>query len=434
MRRLSRSIVLTVLGTALTVMAGTTAAHAAPVTAPNPVSARSSCPSSAGGNLGSASTPKGAVKIYGHGWGHGMGMSQYGAQGAARLGCDYRTILRTYYYGSQIVKRDMTAPVVLNLAAASSGSRLNAESGNVRWNSSTRQVVQPRGTTWTVSRKAIDGRLGVALYDHTGHRRMYVPNAAVLTASHSGRVVVLRASSSSKPLRTQYDRARFIGSSTGIAVTETILATRRGGAVEKYLRGLGEVPVSWPTQALKAQVVAARTYLSTKFDAGSGAYLLSSGTADQVYNGYDVESVDASTGGNWRAAVHDTDREVIVDSSGRTIEALYSSSMGGRTENREYVWGRYEISYLQSVDDSRWDAASDNPYRNWSVGMTRTAFAQKFGFDSVSSWSVAARGSDQRLAGVRISGSVNGQKVTRYFTGADARYRLGLRSPGFTFG
>jgi len=363
-----------------------------------------------------------------------MGMSQYGAQGAARLGCGYRTILRTYYHGAQIVQRDLTAPVVLKLAAASSGSKVTAETGNVRWNSSVRKVVQPRGTTWTVARRAIQGRLGVALYDHTGKRRMYVPNAAVLTASHTGRVIGLRASSSSSTLRTQYDRVRFIGSSAGIAVTETIVASRQGSAVQKYLRGLGEVPVSWPTQALKAQVVAARTFLSTKYDAASGAYVLTSGTADQVYRGYDVESVDASIGGNWSAAVRDTAGQVLVDSSGRTIEALYSSSMGGRTENREYVWGRYQISYLQSVDDSRWDAASDNPYRNWSVGMTRSAFAKKFGFDTVSSWSVAARGSDQRLSGVRITGTVDGVRTTRSFTGAEARYRLGLRSPGFTFG
>ncbi len=180
--------------------------------------------------------------------------------------------------------------------------------------------------------------------------------------------------------------------------------------------------------------MAARTYLSSKYSAAANAYVLSSGTADQVYRGYDVEATDAANGGDWRKAVIATDRQVIVDGAGRTIEALYSSSMGGFTENREYVWGKYEISYLKGVDDSRWDAASDNPYRNWSVGLTKAAFAKKFGFDSVSSYSVAARGSAKRLSGVKITGQVDGQKVTKTFTGADARYRLGLKSPGFTFG
>ena len=47
----------------------------------------------------------------GHGWGHGLGMSQYGAQGAARLGCAYRRILRTYYTGTRVTPAAMPATV-----------------------------------------------------------------------------------------------------------------------------------------------------------------------------------------------------------------------------------------------------------------------------------------------------------------------------------
>jgi stage II sporulation protein D len=429
MRR-PRSIALTVLGTALAVLAGPTAAHAASV----PVAAKKSCPSAGGGTLGKASVPKGAVKIYGHGWGHGMGMSQYGAQGAAKLGCDYKTILKTYYYDASLAKKTLSAPVVLNLASGASKSKLEAETGTVRWASSTRSVVQSMGSTWTVSRKTINEQPGIALFDQTGKRRMFVHNAGVMSAAHTGKVVNVYPYGSSSALSTRYDTARYIGSGAGISVTETIVASDGYSAVQKYLMGLGEVPVSWPSEALKAQTVAARTYLSSKYSASANAYVLSSGTADQVYRGYDVEATDAANGGNWRRAVMATDRQVVVDGSGHTISALYSSSMGGFTENREYVWGKYQISYLKGVDDSRWDAASDNPYRNWSVGMTKAVFAKKFGFDSVSSYSVAARGSEKRLTGVRITGKVDGQKVTRTFTGADARYRLGLKSPGFTFG
>jgi peptidoglycan hydrolase-like amidase len=116
------------------------------------------------------------------------------------------------------------------------------------------------------------------------------------------------------------------------------------------------------------------------------------------------------------------------------IEAMYSSSMGGHTENRQYVYGRYGISYLQAVDDSRWDNASSNPNRRWSKGFTKAGFAKRFGFDSVSSWSVAARGSRTRVNGVKIVGKRDGRTVTAWFTGAQARSKLGLRSPGFVFG
>lgn len=429
MRR-PRSITLTVLGTAFAVLAGSATAVAAPA----PLAAKQSCPTPGGGKLGKASAPKGAVKIYGHGWGHGMGMSQYGAQGAARLGCDYKTILKTYYHDAALSKKALNAPVVLNLASGASQSRLQAETGTVRWASSVRSVVQPKGTTWTVSRKTIKGNQGIALFDHTGKRRMFVQNAGVMSAGHTGKVVNVYPYGGSSALSTRYDTARYVGSGSGIKVTETITSSGGQSAVQKYLMGLGEVPVSWPIEALKAQTVAARTFLSTKYNASAEAYVLSTTTSDQVYKGWDIESVDARYGGNWRKAVIATNNQVIVDGAGRTIEALYSSSMGGYTENREYVWGKYEISYLKPVDDSRWDAASDNPYRNWSVGMTKTAFAKKLGFDSVSSYTVAARGKAARQNGVKIVGKVKGKTVTKTFTGADVRYRLGLRSPGFTFG
>jgi peptidoglycan hydrolase-like amidase len=113
---------------------------------------------------------------------------------------------------------------------------------------------------------------------------------------------------------------------------------------------------------------------------------------------------------------------------------MYSSSMGGHTENRQYVYGNYGISYLKAVDDSRWDAASDNKYSAWSKGFTKKDLAKRFGFDSVTSWSVAKRGSSARLNGVRITGQKAGKTVTASFTGAQAKTRLGLRSPGFVFG
>ena len=78
--------------------------------------------------------------------------------------------------------------------------------------------------------------------------------------------------------------------------------------------------------------------------------------------------------------------------------------------------------------------ASDNPYRRWSKGFSKANLADRFGFDSVSSWSVPKRGSAARLNGVLITGKKAGKTVTVSFTGTQARARLGLRSPGFTFG
>ena len=396
--------------------------------------AAANCPSSGGVKIAEAATPDAVVKVFGHGWGHGMGMSQYGAQGAARLGCSYRTILGTYYFDSTLATRDLNAPVLLSLASMATTAKLDAESGTVRWLTGSRSSVQPQGTTWSVTRRTVSGRAGLVLLDQKGSRKLFAADGAVLNARHAGTVVKVRPTGSTAGLRSRWGNGRFIGSSAGVRVAEVIGSGQGYTAVQKYLMGLAEVPVSWPVEALKAQVVAARTYLSSKYSASDQAYVLKTTTADQVYRGYDQEKADTALGGRWHTAVVATEGRVIVDAAGRTIEAMYSSSMGGHTENRQYVYGRYGISYLKAVDDSRWDSASDNPYRRWSKGFTTRELAKRFGFTSVSSWKVAKRGSAARLAGVQITGVRAGRTVTVRFTGTQARGKLGLRSPGFVFG
>jgi stage II sporulation protein D len=393
-----------------------------------------SCPSAGGVKVAEAAAPTGVVKVYGHGWGHGMGMSQYGAQGAARLGCDYRTILDTYYHDASVARRTLTAKVVLKLAGTAAKSTLDAQSGSVKWTGAAGSAVQPQGSTWSVLRKTVSGRAGLALVDEDGSRKLFVPNGATLGAKHSGTVVKVHPAGSPSGLVIRWGSTRFIGSSSGIAVTEIIATSHGYTAVQRYLMGLAEVPVTWPLEALKAQVVAARTYLTSKYSSTTNVYAVTTTTSDQVYAGYTQEKKDAALGGRWHTAVVDTLGQVIVDPNGRIIEAMYSSSAGGYTENRQYVYGRYGISYLKAVDDSRWDNASDNPYRRWSKGFSKAGLAKAFGFTSVTSWTVARRGTAARLNGVRITGKRAGKTVTVAFTGTQARSRLRLKSPGFTFG
>jgi stage II sporulation protein D len=44
------------------------------------------------------------IEILTTGYGHGVGMSQWGAEGMAREGCNYQEILKHYYTGVEIVK------------------------------------------------------------------------------------------------------------------------------------------------------------------------------------------------------------------------------------------------------------------------------------------------------------------------------------------
>lgn len=131
--------------------------------------------------------------------------------------------------------------------------------------------------------------------------------------------------------------------------------------VDDYLLGIQEVPFSWPTAALEAQAVAARTYLAWTLErgrAGAGktyGFDICASTACQVYGGLD--QVASPLGERWAAAVEATAGEVLLY-QGRPALAMYSSTTGGRTRNYEDVYtGRSPIPYLQAVSSPGEDSA-----------------------------------------------------------------------------
>jgi stage II sporulation protein D len=120
--------------------------------------------------------------------------------------------------------------------------------------------------------------------------------------------------------------------------------------LEEYLRGVvpGEMPASWPAEALKAQAVAARTY--ARYQMGGTKYAaegfdVDDTTASQVYGG--VLSEDARTD----AAIAATAGQYITY-QGKIIPAFFFAASGGYTENNEYVFtGGSPLPYLRGVPD-----------------------------------------------------------------------------------
>jgi SpoIID/LytB domain protein len=194
--------------------------------------------------------------------------------------------------------------------------------------------------------------------------------------------------------------------------------------MDKYLLGLAEVPPTWPTHALRAQVIAARTYAFRR----AGGLLPT--VAHQNWNGYAYE---AAGGARWRNAVWATSGRIIVDVAGQPIDAFYSSSMAGWTEDKVFSWGGSPILYLRPVNDSQWTRASDNPASTlaWTRGFTRQQVAGALGFQSVTRVSVYPRGDPRRAMGVRVTGIKARRQVVEWFTGDRVRIALGLPSPGF---
>lgn len=140
---------------------------------------------------------------------------------------------------------------------------------------------------------------------------------------------------------------------------------------EDYLLGIQEVPFSWHEEALKTQVVAARTYLAwtlSRGRAGSGAtygFDICATVACQVYGGLD--QVRGSDGARWAAAVAATAGEVLLY-NGTPAQALYSSTTGGRTRDVRDVFGGTGVPYLTAVESPD----EPSPFVDWSFEIPRS--------------------------------------------------------------
>jgi SpoIID/LytB domain protein len=138
--------------------------------------------------------------------------------------------------------------------------------------------------------------------------------------------------------------------------------------LEDYLKGIAEVPRTWPMEALKAQVVAARTYAFSRLGSpdATGArlgYQLCATDACQVYRGMGIGY--GPDGDRWREAVSQTAGQ-ILEYHGRPADTLYFSTSNGHTVGNEEVFGSDPLPYLRPVPE-RDDGAS--PLSHWHMSM-----------------------------------------------------------------
>lgn len=135
---------------------------------------------------------------------------------------------------------------------------------------------------------------------------------------------------------------------------------------EDYLKGIAEVPRTWPMEALKAQVVAARSY-ALAHQAGPGSegarlgYQICATTACQVYLGMGIGNGPYGT--RWQHAVEQTRGQVLLH-AGRPADTLYFSTSNGHTVGNEKVFGSSPLSYLRPVVE-RDDGGS--PLSHWQT-------------------------------------------------------------------
>jgi stage II sporulation protein D len=361
--------------------------------------------------------------FYGSGWGHGLGMSQWGAYGLAKQGWGYAGIL-THFYSSTRVSIDQAPPAILRIGLAQGRQRvhLGAVNGPVDLllgNRKTGSVVGtiPSGQTWVV--RAVGKKYRI--FDASGARvGADVGGPATNLLAVRGDGTRIKIPEAGHQYAHGYAELNLFNCNPGCRERVILVV-----APEQYLFGLSEVPSSWPMAALKAQVVAARTYAYTKVStygqhrSGCNCALYAT-SFDQVYAGWDKEA--GLDGARWVSAVNATAGRV-AKYQGNTIQAFYMSSSGGYTENNENVWGGTAIPYLRGVCDPG-DYSTANPNAIWNLSFPADRVTRRLGLGigHVKRFKDTQRGVSGRIMTTVVQGATG----TAIVTGATLRSALGL--------
>jgi stage II sporulation protein D len=337
--------------------------------------------------------------VHGRGFGHGVGMSAYGAYGYARHGKGYRFILGHYYSGTTLgtLQGGRVVRVLLGI-----------DPGDVGFSGAT-------------------SACGMRLDPKRGYE-----------AHRSGRAVKLR-SSAGKPLagcgRTLRaagpGTVKIAGYGTYRGALETVPTESQAGSlnvvnaltVDNYVKGVipNESPPSWPMAELKAQAVASRSFALTAGVGGNG-FDLYADTRSQVYEGLGSEYQSSN-----EAA--DQTRGQVVMYGGKIAETLFSACSGGHTESIQNVFGGAAIPYLQGVPDP-YDYYC--PLHEWTLDFSGPEISARLGAylkGRLKKVVITKRGVSPRIIGAKLYGTGGVSTVT----GTDLEVALGGYDTWMTF-
>lgn len=311
--------------------------------------------------------------VKGGGFGHGVGMSAYGAYGYGKHGAGYRQILSHYYRGIRLAEMPGSPAVTVLLAISPSDvsfSRVTVACGR---SLEPRRSYRARRRGSSVQLLASSGKL-VARCGGRLHASGRGPIQIAGVGLYRGALELVPTASAAGSLN---------------------VINRLG--VDSYARGSlpGEVPPEWPMATLKAFAVAVRSIaLSTDVD-GNG-FDLYADTRTQVYGGVDIENERTDL------AVRST-RNQVATFAGEVAQTTYFSSSGGRTESG--FLGAPDVPYLQSVNDP-YDYYS--PLHEWTFRFSQAEMNSRLNpymSGSLRRITVTKRGDSPRIDYAKLIGS-----------------------------
>lgn len=361
------------------------------------------------------------VTFYGRGYGHGVGMSQYGARGRALAGQDATTILAHYYQGAVLSPIDPATRIrvlVLSKWAASETKPL---------------VLYGRIGDWTIDGIAAtfprDARLRLVPTPTTGGWRLVVDaiDGSSLYDGPAPSDFTLRGVTSDTRLQlwskpTRYDRYRgtlrmLIQSAGRVSVVNDV-------SLEEYLAGVVpvEMPSAWPAAALQAQAVAARSYAARRLRPTVSYFDVPDDSTSQIYRGVIAEQPSTT------AAIAAT-AGLVLRSGSAIANALFHSTGGGATESNENVYTSPSgkriarpVGYLRGSSDRAEDGTpfdAGAPYATWtSRTYTRAQLSAWFAADprtnvgDLLALDLRDRGVSGRLVSVTLIGTAGSRTVS----------------------
>lgn len=327
--------------------------------------------------------------VKGAGFGHGVGLSQYGAYGYAKQGWGYRRIVLHYYRGTRLEEaRDRRVGVLLQ-ASRSPGASFSGATriGDADLRSGRIYEVRPSGS-------------GVSVRSEGGRLVGEFSRPVYASRSGGGPIRLLGTAINGHADGLYRGRLEFRpGTSGGVTVVNAV-------GIEDYLRGVvpNEVPSSWPADALKAQAVVARGYAVAGRARGS-VFDFYPDQRSQVYEGKDGERSSTD------AAIRATS-ERVLRYRGEVATTYFFSTSGGRTENAENSFYGPSVPYLRSVPDPYDDASS---LHRWRLEFPKEEMKSRLSglfsgrFRGIR---VLERGESPRIVRAKVRGSDSSSTVT----------------------
>jgi stage II sporulation protein D len=284
--------------------------------------------------------------VRGHGFGHGVGVSQYGAYGYALHGKGYRYILGHYYTGASL--STVSGPHVVRVL-------LDIAGGDVGFSGATSACGMTLDSTR--SYEAHRDGAGVKLRSSAGKR--LADCGRRLRAAGRGRISIAG-------IGTYRGALEVVPTASDVGSLNVVNAL----ALEQYVKGVipNESPPSWPQAELRTQAVESRSFALSGGVGGNG-FDLYNDTRSQVYKGLESETPSSN-----EAA--DATKGQVVTYGGKVAETFFSACSGGYTESVQNVFFGPPVPYLVGVPDP-YDSYC--PLHDWTLRFSGPEISAKLG-------------------------------------------------------